>query len=551
MEKKSPASGNKPWPHRVCTTLATPGVYRVCLAILAALFLAFTFSLPGEKKDEHVRKAAVAGGFYPGNKTSLEKYVDALLRQATPPVIKEPVRAIMVPHAGYVYSGSVAAFAYKELEGRDIRTVVILCNSHRNSLDGIAVYAEGSFETPLGRVPIDQEKTKKLLAFSPKILARPEIHEGDHVLEVQLPFLQRVLKNFKIVPLLFGSDDPSLSKVLADALKNIMDDKTLIIASTDMSHYPPYENATTADRATLQAIQTGQADALDAVLKQHDSEGVPNAETFLCGVSGVRTVLLLTQALGPTTPVYLKYANSGDTSGDKSRVVGYGAIAFVAKKGTIPVAPPPTAEEKSKGDSPSKAFKGTVPLSPKDGILNKSEREELLKIARTTVESYVRTRKIPNFSPSSPALKQPLGTFVTLKENGQLRGCIGRFEPSEPLYKIVQQMAVSAATEDPRFSPVSANELGRLEYEISVLSPLKKVGTADEITLGKHGVQISKGFFHHGVFLPQVATETGWSKEEFLSELCSQKAGLPGDCWKDPDVKLQVFTAEVFSEGEK
>ncbi len=527
MEKRSPAFGIK---------LQISNLIGLLVLGTALLSLALTFTLPGEKKkenreEENVRKAAVAGGFYPGDKASLEKYVDTLLRQADPPVIKEPIRAIMVPHAGYVYSGPVAAYAYKELEGRDIRTVILMCNSHRHGLDGIAVYDKGSFETPLGRVPVDEEKTKQLLAASPKILSRPAMHDGDHVLEVQLPFLQRVLKDFKIVPLLFGSDDPALSEVLADALKGIIDDKTLIIASTDMSHYPPYEKASKADRETLQAVNTGQADALDAILKKHASEGIPNAETFMCGVSGVRTVLLLGQTLGPTTPVYLNYANSGDSPvGDKRNVVGYGAVAFVAKQSDMPAAPPPeTADEKG---------------------MNDADKKELLKIARGTVESYVQKHDIPEFSPAAAALNEPLGAFVTLKENGQLRGCIGRFDAAGPLYMTVQQMAVSAATQDPRFRPVDQSELGKLEYEISVLSPLRKVASADEIVLGKHGVQVSKGF-HHGVFLPQVATETGWSKEEFLGELCSQKAGLPRDCWKDPKVELQVFTANVFSEEEE
>ncbi|MFH1799330.1 MAG: AmmeMemoRadiSam system protein B [Candidatus Omnitrophota bacterium] len=529
MEKKSKASGNN----------FPPRTFTACLTGLAILSLAFTFTFPGTKEkseDEHVRKAAVAGAFYPGGKAALEKYVDTLLREAHPPEIKEPIRAIMVPHAGYVYSAPVAAYAYKELEGRDIRTVVLLCNSHRHFLDGIAIYGKGSFETPLGRVPIDEEKTEKLLASSPKIMDRPDIHEGDHVLEVQLPFLQRVLKDFKIVPLLFGSDDPELSKILTDALKTVMDDTTLLVASTDMSHYPPYENATTADRETLQAIQTGRADALDAILKQHASEGVPNADTFLCGASGVRTVLLLTQALGPTTPVYLKYANSGDTSGDKNRVVGYGAVAFVAKQSTMPAAPLPATEEKKN-------------VTDEQGM-TAEEKKELLQIARTTVEGFVQTWKVPDFSPASATLRQPLGAFVTLRMNGKLRGCIGRFNPSGPLYLMVQQMAISAASQDPRFKPVSTNELGQLEYEISVLSPLRKIEAADEIELGKHGVQVSKGS-HHGVFLPQVATETGWSKEDFLGELCSQKAGLPRDCWKDPDVRLEVFSAEVFSEEKE
>ena len=528
MEKKSPASGNK--------TGGNPLLFIAPLILTGLLSLAFTWNIPGGQKKTgsgNVRRAAVAGKFYPGDKVALENYVDTLLRLAAPPVIKKPIRAIMVPHAGYNYSGPVAAYAYKELEGRDIRTVILISNSHHHFLNGIAVYKKGSFETPLGLVPIDEEKTEKLLASSPMIMDRPDIHEGDHVLEVQLPFLQRVLKNFKIVPLLFGTDDPALSTILADALKGIVDDKTLIVASSDMSHYPPYDDATASDQETLQAITTGRADALDATLSRLALKGVPNAETFLCGVSGVRTVLLLTQALGPTTPVYLTYANSGDATGDKSRVVGYGAVAFVAEQGTMPAPLPPAAVEKKSTTS--------------ENGMTSQEKEALLKIARSTVESYVQTGKIPTFSPDAPALQRPLGAFVTLKENGQLRGCIGQFEPSAPLYKTIQNMAVSAASQDPRFRPVDTNELGKLDYEISVLSPLRKIATADEIELGKHGVQVSRGF-HHGVFLPQVATETGWSKKEFLSELCSQKAGLPRNCWKDPSVALQVFTAEVFSE---
>ncbi|MEI7750769.1 MAG: AmmeMemoRadiSam system protein B [Candidatus Omnitrophota bacterium] len=546
MEKKSPASGNK-FAERVGFELLRcapkkilSSLFLITFLIIGFLSLAFTFNLTGEQKvskDEHVRKAAVAGGFYPGDKATLEEYVDALLRQADPPVISEPIRAIMVPHAGYIYSGPIAAYAYKELEGRDFKTVVLISNSHTDWFDGISVYKEGSFETPLGLVEIDKELTQKLLSADPKILERPGAHEREHALEVQLPFLQRVLKNFKIVPIVFGSDSPELTQILAEALKKNMSDKSLIVASTDMSHYPPYEDATAADHETLQAINTGQAKALDAMLKQLAAEGVPNAQTFLCGVSAVRTVLLLAQTLGPTTPILLKYENSGDSpAGDKRRVVGYGAVAFVAKQNTTPPAPPPDAEEKTS--------------SADENGMTSEEKEELLKIARSTVEGYVQTGKIPEFSPTSTALKQPLGAFVTLKESGQLRGCIGRFDPSGPLYLIVQQMAISAASQDPRFSPVSPDELGKLEYEISVLSPLRKIATADEIELGKHGVQVSKDS-HHGVFLPQVATETGWDKTRFLSELCTQKAGLAADCWKDPSVNLQVFTADVFSEEKK
>ena len=526
MEKRSLVSGNR---------------FQIfCSLLLIALCsLAFTFSLPGEKKGnktENIRKAAVAGGFYPGDKATLEKYVDTMLREAKPPKIEGPIRAIMVPHAGYVFSGPVAAYAYKELEGRDIRTVVLIGNSHHHYFDGIAVYAKGAFETPLGLVPVDEAFTAKLLAADPALADRPDIHEGDHVLEVQLPFLQRILKNFKIVPILFSGDSPELAAKLAKILPSLMDDKTLIVASTDMSHYPPYADAATSDKRTLDAILTGKMGNLDTALQTLATEHVPQAETFLCSPSGVRVAMLLTLNSGNLQPVLLKYANSGDASGEKSRVVGYGAVAFVVQPSATPKAAPISSEKKE--------------LLKDEKILKPQEEKELLKIARATVENYVKTGKLPEFSPTSPALQRPLGAFVTLKKNGQLRGCIGRFEPSEPLYKIVQQMAASAATQDPRFRPVSTAELDKLEYEISVLSPLRKIPNADEIVLGKHGVTVSKGF-HHGVFLPQVATETGWGKEEFLSELCSQKAGLPGNCWKDPDVNFEVFTAEVFSEEKK
>lgn len=510
------------------------------LLLWIALFsLAFTFTHPQlkeKKKEDNVRKAAVAGGFYPGNKRQLETMVDAMLLQAGPPIIKSPVRAIVVPHAGYVFSGPVAAYAYKELEGHDMRTVILIGNSHRHHFNGIALYAKGAFETPLGLVPVDEAFAAKLLAADPAIAHRPDLHENDHVLEVQLPFLQRVLKNFKIVPILFSDDSPEHARKLAEILSPLMDDKTLIVASADLSHYPPYAHAVASDQKTLNAILTGKTEALDAALRALQAEHVPQTETLLCSPSGVRVAMLLAQSSG-LSPVLLKYANSGDSpAGEKGRVVGYAAIAFVAKQSSRPAAPPPEAGEKKNATDEN----GMTP----------QEKEELLKIARATVESFVRTGKVPIFSPAFPVFKQPLGAFVTLKENGQLRGCIGRFEPSGPLYKIVQQMAVSAATQDPRFRPVSVNELDKLEYEISVLSPLRKIPNADEITLGKHGVQVSKGL-HHGVFLPQVAAETGWSKEEFLGELCSQKAGLPRNCWKDPKVDLQVFTADVFSEEKK
>ena len=290
----------------------------------------------------------------------------------------------MVPHAGYVFSGPVAAYAYKELEGRDIRTVILIGNGHRHYFDGIAVYAKGAFETPLGLVPIDETLTGKLLAADPAIADRPDIHADDHVLEVQLPFLQRVLKDFKIVPILFSGDSPELARKLAGILLPLLDDKTVIVASTDMSHYPPYAEASTADKKTLAAILTGKMESLDSTIQTLTAEHIPQEETFLCSPSGVRVALILAQSSKSLEPVLLKYANSGDVpAGEKNRVVGYGAVAFVAKQNTAPAAPLPSDKK--------------TELHKDEKILNPQEENELLRIARATVESYVGNGVFPAF----------------------------------------------------------------------------------------------------------------------------------------------------------
>ncbi|MGB9637368.1 MAG: AmmeMemoRadiSam system protein A [Microgenomates group bacterium] len=180
-------------------------------------------------------------------------------------------------------------------------------------------------------------------------------------------------------------------------------------------------------------------------------------------------------------------------------------------------------------------------------IISSKGQKEALTIARKTLEKYLSDRQIPSFSPKAEVLKKPLGAFVTLKKNKQLRGCIGTFEPKDPLYTVIQKMAIAAATQDPRFFPVSKEELNDIKIEISVLTPKTKINNWRKIKLGKHGVVIQKGF-RSGTFLPQVATETGWNLEEFLSQLCTQKAGLPPDCYKDPTVNLYTFKAQIFEE---
>ena len=470
---------------------------------------------PMSKLYQNVRSPAVAGSFYPADEKELAGQVDNFLAEASPQKSAGAILGLMVPHAGYDYSGLVAGYGFKQLENQNIDTVILIGNSHHAYFEGAAVYPQGYFKTPLGEVEIDSDLAQKIISENEKIKADTSVHSQEHSLEVELPFLQRVLKNFKIVPILMGSGDFTDVEILAGAIvKNIKNKNVIVVASSDMSHYPPYERANYADKKTYEAILTGQVEKLETVITQLENEKIPGAQTFLCGKDAVEVLMLVMQDLGASDIRLLKYANSGDTALDKSQVVGYGAIGFYGQ---------------GRGSE-----------------LNLEEQQRLLEIAKLTTETYIKTGKMPKFSENTAALNQKLGVFVTLKKQGQLRGCIGSFSNDLPLWLTVQQMAVAAATGDPRFSPVIEDELPQLDYEISVLSPLQKIDDWHEIELGRHGVEIKNGT-NSGVFLPQVASETGWDLDTFMGQLCSQKAGLPWNCWQDKDTEIYVFTAQAFN----
>ncbi|MDD2706398.1 MAG: AmmeMemoRadiSam system protein B [Verrucomicrobiae bacterium] len=478
----------------------------------------------GEGKEDGVRPAAVAGQFYPGGREALGAEVDRLLREAAPPVVPGRIRVLIVPHAGYVYSGGVAAYAYKRLSGQEVNTVVLLGDSHQEAFDGVAVYPSGAFQTPLGPVEVNASLCKRLIMGGDKVMPLPKAHVREHSLEVQLPFLQRVLKKFAIVPVLFGAGADRMSETVAKALKDLVDERTLVVASSDLSHYPSDADARRVDGEVIKAIMTGDAGQFTRTLSRLRQQGVPNAVTFACGEQSIRAAMLLAAELDARKAILLKSANSSDASGDRNRVVGYAAIAFYD-------------DGKTTGEARGKRRE--------DDGLGKEEQKALLELAKQSVEGWVTSHKVPVFDNRWPALEKGGGAFVTLKKRGELRGCIGRFASPEPLYKVIIEMAISAATQDHRFPPVTAGELNDLRYEISVLSPLRRIKDWHEIRLGKHGVQVAKGF-RSGVFLPQVATETGWDLETFMGTLCEQKAGLSRDAWKTPDVQLYVFTAQVF-----
>ena len=506
------------------------------------------------------RQPAVAGQFYPSDRGELRIIIDNYLKEAKipphhfksplPPLSRgnpqggiEWAKALIVPHAGYVFSGLVAAHAYKAIQDRKIETVVIICNSHTAYFDGIAVDDSLFWRTPLGEVEVDKKLAEKFAELDGDIKFNSEAHKAEHSLEVQLPFLQMVLQDgFKIVPLLFGNAKRDGYKKLAVALAKNLGDDDLVVISSDMSHYPSYEDANKIDNETLKIIRKGGIEELEAHIAEVENKNIPNEQTLLCGIDGVKTIMELANILGWRAEI-LKYANSGDAPvGDptslklrgasKESVVGYGAVVFA---------------ESQKLEVRSKNFKElSSEASELSSVLNCEQQRVLLNIAKIAVESYIKTGKVSEFEINDERLNWKEGVFVTLKRDGKLRGCIGQIIPGDkPLWQVARDMAIAAAAEDDRFSPVSAAELGDLEYEISVLSAPQKITNWQDIELGKHGVIIKKGL-RGGVFLPQVANETGWSKEEFLAQLCYQKAGLSADCYKDKDVEISVFTAQVF-----
>jgi len=499
----------------------------------AGLLLAAAWGLscrPAPADSGAVRPPAFAGSFYPADPDQLAGEVDALLAAVPPPAIAAPpARVLIVPHAGYVYSGAVAAHAYRPVAGRRHPTVVLLGSSHRASYPAAALWPAGAFRTPLGDIPVDADLTRRLLDSGPPFTAQPAPHLDDHVLEVQLPFLQRALGEFHLVPVMLGTPDPATARAVGDAIADAAGPDTLVIASTDLSHYPAYADACSADAQTVAAILTADPDQLVRTLRSMEKRPPRNTSTFLCSEGAVLAAMTCARRFGASSGALLHYANSGDASGDQTRVVGYAAIAF---SGSPPPDSPPSTQE--------------PPMNP-DAEFSPEERQELLRLARQTVESVARTGKPPAYDCTVSALERKRGAFVTLHQHGRLRGCIGHFEADRPVWETVMEMAVAASTQDPRFPRVTAGELDSLDYEISVLSPLRKIDDWREIRLGTHGVQVGRGF-RRGVFLPQVATETGWDLDTFMGELCSQKAGLPREAWKDPRTDLYVFTAEVFSD---
>jgi hypothetical protein len=458
---------------------------------------------------ERIRRAAVSGKFYPSNPKALSSMINRFLKNVRDRKVKieGKIVAIIVPHAGYKYSGRISAYSYKALKGYKFDSIIIIGPSHFIPFNGVSVYNRGYFETPLGKVPVDSELAEKIINYDSSISFREEAHIMEHSLEVQLPFLQTIFKDIKIVPIAMGLQDRKMVNILSDALiKNLSNKNVLIIASSDLSHYHPAKEAKKLDSEGIKSIKSLDYDGFMKKLE--------NGKTEFCGGGAVAVALRVAEELGADGVKILKYGDSGDITGDKSAVVGYLSAVI---------------------------FKGEKILISDDG------KKELLIIARRSIEEYIKHRRIPEFKIKNKEIFNKRGVFVTLKKNGILRGCIGIIKPVFPLYKAVIRSAISSAFNDPRFLPLSKNEIKDIDIEISALSPLRRVEDVSEIKVGTHGILIEKGP-HRGILLPQVAVEYRWDRDRFLEATC-RKAGLPKDAWKKGG-QIYIFTADIFNEDD-
>src|SRR5664280_331299 len=522
-DRRLPVCGHKKGGHNKMKILG------LNLALLVVVFCFATACQANKGSETDVREPAVAGKFYPESADKLRLAIEKYLQDALPVKVQKPV-AIIVPHAGYIFSGQICADGFKQVSNQKYDVIVILGTKHTSSdLQKISLYPGDGFRTPLGIALVEKNIISSLKKADPADCTLDKtLHESEHSVEVMVPFIQVLFPNAKIVPVVVGSQDMETCVRFGQALAKILKNKqALIVASSDLSHYPSAEDANIVDRETLAAIAKLDPTAFRSTVQAHRDKNILNLYTSACGEAPIMAAIAAAKSLGATSGVVVSYANSGDTSvGERSRVVGYGAVAL-------------TAEGEGKEISVSTQPTQTATSAP----LTLSDKKTLLAFVRETLSRYFLTDTVPLARGFNANLQQPRGAFVTLKKKGNLRGCVGRMIGDEPLGKIVGAMAMQAAFNDRRFNPLTADELSDIEIEISVLTPMKQVSGVSDIVVGRDGVLLNKDD-HHAVFLPQVATEQKWNREEMLDNLC-RKAGLETGCWKR-GAQFSTFQAIVF-----
>ena len=498
-------------------------VWSGILAIAA--FLAVVPLAAGER----VRPSALAGGWYPQDAEELAAYVDAALQAAR---VAEPggvLRALVAPHAGYRYSGATAAEVFSLVQGRRYERVIVLAPSHRSGFHGLSIADVDAYETPLGPVPLDRETIARLRE-SDLVGSDPGAHAREHAIEIELPMLQRSLApGWRLVPILVGRLEPPDYRRAADLLRPFADETTLVVVSSDFTHFGPRFGFVPfpLDDDTPARIRALDDGAVDRILAG-DPEGLLayQARTGIT-VCGLRPLVLLLHLLPPGAEVVrVSYTTSGELTGDYGNSVSYVALAITSPE----------------------------PFSQAAGEARRLEDTDLRllhRLAILAVDGAVRGPSEDNGNEVEDALndlprhlRDPAGAFVTLKREGRLRGCVGYILPRKPLYQAVLENGGNAAVQDRRFRPVTPEELADLEVEVSVLSPPEPIPSHEQFRVGEQGVILRKDG-RQAVFLPEVASEQGWTREETLSHL-ARKAGLPGDAWRD-GATLEVFTSTKYS----
>ncbi|MCX7905830.1 MAG: AmmeMemoRadiSam system protein B [Elusimicrobiales bacterium] len=465
------------------------------------------------------------GSFYPSKEKETIQLIENIFKetQSKPHLLKSI--AAIVPHAGYIYSGQIAASVYKSLPYYE--NYFIISPSHKYWFEN-AIVCDESFNTPLGTIETNKEIIKKLASNKTELIKIDcSKFIGEHAVEVQLPFLQyRFKKSFKIIPLLINTQNiekiKKIAKLIVDETKNYRE-KIYYLISSDLSHYPEYEKANLLDLTLSNSIKTMDLYYIDLTAKILLSKKIENYLTPACGLSGIMLGSEISNLMGFKNFEILEYKNSYDTNptySKKNNVVGYLAGVF------------------------------TKTNKNENGIVieyTKNEKKELLNIARKAIEdSFLNKNSEENQLYNNIKFNLPQAVFVTLTINNNLRGCMGTTQPQLSLADAVKYFAQIAAFKDPRFKPLQKEELDKIKIEISILSPLRKVKDYTQINIGKDGVVINSKN-GSGLFLPQV-WEYFPKKEDFLSELCVEKAGLSSDCWKSKEVEIYTFTVEKFSE---
>ncbi len=492
-----------------------------CLLVL--ILGALPAAASGEGKPA-VRPAAVAGSWYPDDPAALRKMLKAYLARAGTRELPGEPAAVIVPHAGYRFSGPTAARGFQAVAGKKYTRVILLGPSHYmgGSYTGAAVPTVTHFATPLGRVPLDTDLCGKL-AKAEGFVADDRPHAREHCLEMELPLMQLTLGEVRIVPVLLGAMNAELARKIAAVLRPLAGKDTLVVVSTDFTHFGPNYGYVPFREDVPNKLKWLDGLAIDRILA-NDPVGFVEvcAETraTICGRWAVAVALEMSAHADDTEGVLLGYTTSGAILNDWRNSVSYAAIAL-CRGAAAP--------------------------------LNEAEQQCLLKLARDQLRAHLAGKKLADVTKSYPLtarLKKKAPAFVTLTTGGRLRGCIGHVAPVAALYASVLANTVSACSRDPRFagSRITAAEEPRVHIEISVLSRHRRIRGVDEIKIGRDGLILQRGR-SRGLLLPQVPVQQKWDLNRYLAGICG-KAGLPTDAWKDPKTRLSRFSAQVFAEPE-